>query len=264
MPRVTALYRYPVKGYTPEVSTSLKVLAEGRVAGDRVLGFRFANTPLPPTAWSKKYDYAVLVNTPGVARLAVRFDDTARRLRIALDGAVLADESIDEETGRKRIAAAVESFITTLAENPLTGHPERVPLALVGDGITPRYTDSERGEITLHSRESLAAVAAAICDHTLDEVRFRSNIAIEGVTAWAEQDWVGRALRIGDVEFDVVRPKVRCLATHANPSTGERDLLVMQTLVKSFQQAQPTFAVALLPRGAGGEIRVGDRVSVGA
>jgi hypothetical protein len=36
----------------------------------------------------------------------------------------------------------------------------------------------------------------------------------------------------------------------------------MQTLVRSFAQEQPTFAVALMPRGAGGEIGVGDEVTL--
>ena len=39
MPRVVALYRYPLKGFTPEHCTALTVLPEGRVAGDRVLAF---------------------------------------------------------------------------------------------------------------------------------------------------------------------------------------------------------------------------------
>jgi uncharacterized protein YcbX len=55
---------------------------------------------------------------------------------------------------------------------------------------------------------------------------------------------------------------VRCLATHANPKTGERDLPVMQTLTRAFAQAQPTLAIGLLTRGAGGTIRLGDTVTV--
>ena len=47
MPRVAALYRYPVKGFTPEECATLTVLDEGRIAGDRVLGLRFADTRLP-------------------------------------------------------------------------------------------------------------------------------------------------------------------------------------------------------------------------
>ncbi|MGZ5153681.1 MAG: MOSC domain-containing protein [Burkholderiales bacterium] len=261
MRRVVALYRYPIKGFTPEVCDALTVLEEGRIAGDRALAFRFADSGLPVSAWSKKYGFAVLVNAPGLAQLTTRFDPESRQLRVSKGDSVLVEAALDE-SGRKRIAAAIERFVLGLPENPLAGHPERLPLELIGDGVTPRYQDSERGEITLHSRESLTAVANALGDSNLSEIRFRSNIAIEGVAAWQEQDWVGRTLRIGAVEFNVVRPKVRCLATHANPRTGERDAPVMQTLVRAFEQEQPTFAVALVTRGRGGAIRVGDEVIV--
>jgi uncharacterized protein YcbX len=261
MPRVVALYRYPVKGFTPESCDRLTVLDNGRIAGDRALAFRFGDSALPEEAWSRKYGFTVLANTPELARLSTRLDQDARRLRLELDGKLLADESLDEP-GRRRLEAAIERFVLGLAENPLVNHPERRPLRLIGDGITPRYQDSEQGQITLHSRESLAAVAAALHDPALDEVRFRSNIAIEGVQPWEEQAWIGRRVRIGAVELDVTRPKTRCLATHANPRTGERDLTVMQTLVAAFAQQQPTFAVALLTHGRGGEIRVGDAVEL--
>lgn len=261
MPRVVALYRYPVKGLTPEACETLTVLEEGRIAGDRALGFRFASCVVPDEAWSKKYEFVALVNTPGLARLEVRLDHRAMRLRLAREGALLAEDSLDDR-GRKRIAAALEAYVLALDENPLAGHPERCPLRLVGDGVRPRYQDSEAGQVTLHSRESLAALAAASGDETLDEGRFRTNMVIEGLHAWAEQGWVGRTIRVGSVEFDVVKPKVRCLATHANPATGERDLPVMKILVSAFGQHEPTFAVGMLTRGAGGDIRVGDVVSL--
>lgn len=260
-PRVVALYRYPVKGFTPEGSDSLTILAEGRVAGDRVLAFRFADSAAAEAAWSRKHECVVLMNTPGLARLDVRFDHGALRLRISLGGGVLADEALDD-AGRKQLAAAIERYVLGLTENPLSGRPERLPLRLVGDGVTPRYHDNEGGHTTLHSRESVAAVAAAAGDPGFSEIRFRSNIVIEGVDAWDEQNWVGRKVRIGAVEFDAVKQKVRCLATHANPRSGERDLPVMTTLMKAFAQQQPTFAVGMVTRGAGGVVRTGDRVSV--
>lgn len=261
MPRVAALYRHPVKGLTPESCEGLDVLPEGRIAGDRALAFRFADSGLPPHAWSKKYGFAVLVNAPGVAKLAARFDPRSRRLTIAHDGVLLADESIDGE-GREKLAAAVERYVLALPDNPLSGRQERLPLQLIGDGVTPRYQDSESGQVTLHSRASVAALGDALGAAALDETRFRSNIAIDGVPAWTENDWIGRRLRIGEVELEAVKNKVRCLATHANPQTGERDLPVMQTLTRAFSQAEPTLAIGLLTRGAGGTIRVGDTVEL--
>jgi len=259
VPRVVALYRYPVKGFTPESCETLTVLGQGRIAGDRVLGFRFANSETPDFEWSRKQEMVMLMNTPGLARLAVRFDHEALRLRVSRDGTVLADEGLDE-IGRKRLGIALEHYVRGLPDNPLSGRPERVPLRLVGDGLTPRHQDNVEGQATLHSRESLAAVAAVIGDSALDEARFRSNIVISGVTAWEEHDWFGRRLRIGQVEFDVVRHKTRCLATHANPRTGERDIAMMPLLMSRFSQTAPTFAVGMVVTGTRGQIRVGDEL----
>jgi uncharacterized protein YcbX len=258
MPKVVALYRYPVKGFTPEPVASITVLPGGRVAGDRVLNFRFADAPVADSAWCKKYHGVVLANTPGLARLQVQFDDNAQRLNISLKNQILINERLDE-AGRRRAVDAITAYVLSLDENPLKDQPTRLPLKLVGDGSTPRYQDNEGGQVTLHSRESLASAGVALGDTNLDEARFRHNIVIDGVAAWDELSWVNRKVRVGNVEFERVIAKVRCLATHANPATGERDLQVMQTLVQAFKQAQPTFGVGMLSV-AGGEIRVGDDV----
>ena len=63
MATVAALYRYPVKSFTPESCESLTIV-NGRIAGDRVLGFRFANTPEPDEAWGRRQGMLVLVGRP--------------------------------------------------------------------------------------------------------------------------------------------------------------------------------------------------------
>jgi uncharacterized protein len=259
MPRVVALYRYPLKGFTPEECDTLTVLSEGRIAGDRVLGIRFADTQAPDDAWSRKQGMVALINTPGLASLRVTFDTKASRLRIGLGTSVLVDELLNPE-GRRRISAVLADYLLKLDENPLTAHPERLPLRVIGDGHAPRYHDDESGRITLHGRESLRSLEDVL-GKDVSELRFRSNIAVEGLTAWEEQSWVGHKIRVGVVEFDVVKPKTRCLATHANPTTGKRDLPILTTLTHKMGQENPTFAVAMTSR-SGGEIRVGDQVTL--
>lgn len=259
MPRVVALYRYPLKGFTPERCSALTVLPEGRVAGDRVLALRFADAPVADDRWCRKYEGVVLANTPGLARLQARYVHERGRLHVALGDRVLVDEAIDWP-GRRSIVEALTDYVLGLDENPLKGHPARLPLKLVGDGVTPRYQDNEAGQVTLHSRETLASAAAALGDPGLSDQRFRHNIVIEGVAPWAELSWLGRPLRIGAVELEAVKLKTRCLATHANPLTGDRDLMVMQGLMKSFSQEQPTLGVGMLTHGAGGEVRIGDEI----
>ena len=60
----------------------------------------------------------------------------------------------------------------------------------------------------------------------------------------------------------MVKPKTRSLATHANPITGERDVPILTTLTQKMDQENPTFAVAMLPSGVGGQIRVGDQAAL--
>jgi uncharacterized protein YcbX len=260
MARVVALYRYPVKSLTPEARESLTIAPNGRIAGDRVLGFRFAGTPEADDAWSSKHGMLALVNTPGLARLRLALDEAPMRLVIHLDGRLLVEDELDT-AGRERICDAVTEYVLGLDESGLKDRPERLPLRLIGDGRTPRYQDSPAGTVTLYGTASLDSLRKAIGDPELDGLRFRSNIVIDGVEAWEEFTWAGGRLRIGEARFRCVKANVRCLATHANPDTGERDRPVLTTLTRAFGQEQPTFAVALQPEGQG-TIRVGDTVEV--
>ena len=259
--RVTALYRYPVKGFTRESCDALAVLPGGRVAGDRVLGLRFNDSPTPDDAWSTKLECVALVHTPGIARLRLQFDHATLRLRVERDDSVVFEGVLDGP-GRARFADVIGEYVRTLDENPIGNRADRLPLRVVGDGTTPRYQDREPGYVTLHGRGSLAAVAEYVGEAPeLAEQRFRSNIAIEGLDAWEEQRFVGRRLRIGDVEFHVANPVTRCLATHANPITGERDIPMMKKLLELLPTERPTFAV-MMTSERGGSIRVGDEVTL--
>ena len=52
MAAITRLYRFPVKGLTPQPVDRLDVRASGAVEGDRVLGFLFADAGEPDeTGW---------------------------------------------------------------------------------------------------------------------------------------------------------------------------------------------------------------------
>ena len=139
---------------------------------------------------------------------------------------------------------------------------DRLPLRVVGDGITTRYQDREPGYTTLHGRGSLAAIAAAVNEAPhLTEKRFRSNIAVEDLEPWEEQSWIGRSLRIGDIEFKAAAPVTRCLATHAHPISGKRDLPIMKTLLELIPTERPTFAI-LMTTARQGWIRIGDKVEL--
>jgi hypothetical protein len=177
---IVALYRYPVKGFTPESRESLTIV-DGRIAGDRVLGFRFADTPEPDEAWSRKHGMLALVHTPGITRLRLSYDEAAQRIKISLDGELLVEDGLDA-AGRGRICDAVTSFAKDLPESGLRGHPERLPLRLVGDGRTPRYQDRPDGYVTIHGGASVQALGKVLEDPNLSELRFALTCRL---TVWA-------------------------------------------------------------------------------
>ena len=260
MPQVVALYRHPLKGMAPQSHQRLTVLESGPVAGDRVLGLLFANAGDPDFgAWWHPDKFLTLKNAPGLARLAASLDEHGARLSVTLDGATLVEAALDE-AGREQIAAAVGEYIATLDENPLRDRADRTPLRLAGDPTTPSLADHTSRHISVIARASIEALAEAM-HAEVDERRFRGNVLLDGVDAWAELEWVGRTLRIGEMQFEVARPIVRCLATHANPESGQWDLEVMQTLTNVFGHQEPLMGVLAVP-AAGGEIAIGDSVTV--
>ncbi len=257
--RVRALYRYPVKGFTREECDRVMVLPGGRIAGDRVLGLRFDDAEASGDAWGPKRDFAALVNTPALAALRVSFDHATHCIRVWHGDDVLFDDVLYDE-GRTRFASAIERYLISIDASPDASNVARFPLRVVGDGTTARFQDREPGYVTLHGWASAAAVASAVGEAPdATERRFRSNVVVDGLDRWEEQRWIGSTLRIGDVEFNVANPVARCLATHANPDTGRRDLPVMQTLLQVFPAARPTLGV-LMTSERGGVVRVGDDV----
>ncbi|GLW55824.1 MOSC domain-containing protein [Kitasatospora phosalacinea] len=50
--------------------------------------------------------------------------------------------------------------------------------------------------------------------------RFRPNLVVSGTAAWAEDGW--RRIRVGGLEFRVVKPCGRCVVTTTDQETGER------------------------------------------
>jgi len=259
MTTIARLYQVPVKGLTPSLVDELAVAADGAVDGDRVLGFLFADAGEADEAgWRGKTSFLTMQNTPAFARVDTRYDPASGHLSLTYEGSEVVAGDVRAEGDRDRIVDAVTALVQGFEVNPLDGHESRMPLRLVGDGATPRFHDRKSHHVTLVASASIEALAEEI-GSDVDERRFRMNATIDGLEPWAELDWIGETIQIGGAEFDVTGPVVRCLATHANPVTGERDQDVMQTLTREFGHERPTMGVLAVPRVAS-RLRVGDEV----
>ncbi|MFT5573576.1 MAG: hypothetical protein ACI9FR_002511 [Cryomorphaceae bacterium] len=90
--------------------------------------------------------------------------------------------------------------------------------------------------------------------------RFRPNIVIAGATAHAEDQW--RKIRIGEVLISLPKLCSRCVIPSIDPSTGEKDPLIIQTLAAYRRKGKDiNFGVNALHHGCG-KISVGDNVEI--
>lgn len=120
-------------------------------------------------------------------------------------------------------------------------------------------------EVSLVSRASLSALAAGAKVDGVDGRRFRMLLEIDGCAPHEEDEWIGRAVQIGDAVVAIGGPVDRCAATTRNPDTGTPDLDTLRA-IKGYRGLRDgsyldfgVFARVLEP----GEVRVGDPVEPG-
>ena len=96
----------------------------------------------------------------------------------------------------------------------------------------------------------------------MEMLRFRPNLVVQGAEPFAEDGW--KRIRIGTLEFRVLKPSVRCIFTTIDPRTGERspDREPMTTL-KTFREKEGDvlFGQNLAVDGSG-VLEVGMKVEV--
>ena len=96
----------------------------------------------------------------------------------------------------------------------------------------------------------------------LPMLRFRPSIVVAGTRSHAEDGW--KRIRVGTVEFDVVKPCARCVFTTVDFARGEFDPSgePLRTLA-SYRRSDRgiLFGQNLIPRGTG-LLRIGDPVAV--
>ncbi|MGA4726368.1 MOSC domain-containing protein [Micromonospora taraxaci] len=92
--------------------------------------------------------------------------------------------------------------------------------------------------------------------------RFRPNLVVDGASPWAEDDWVGRSLRIGHLRFRAAGPCDRCVVTTTDQETGVRTKEPLRTLGRHRNVKQKLlFGLNLVPVDSG-QLTVGDAVVI--
>jgi uncharacterized protein YcbX len=123
--------------------------------------------------------------------------------------------------------------------------------------------------VLIASTASLAAVNDWLVEAGEEPVpmtRFRPNIEVSGAAPWAEDDWPGRRLRIGDVWFRAAKACDRCLVTTIDQDTAVKGQQPLKILGRYRNlPGGLLFGMNLipdLPEGGTPVLRVGDELAV--
>ena len=107
-------------------------------------------------------------------------------------------------------------------------------------------------------RSLLVTTDGAIAALGVDGRRLRPNIVVEGVEGLAEAEWIGRRLRLGTVEVEVVDRCARCVMTTIDPDTLEIDPNVLRRINDEFGTYMGVLCDVVTP----GELIVGDEAEL--
>jgi len=254
MATIAAIYRYPVKGLSPEPLQRVRLAPSACLPEDRRFALALATTRFDPThpEWLPKTAFAMLMRDERLARLDTRFDPATDELTIAEDGRIALCASLNDPAGCKAVGDFVGEFLGDSVARPLRvvaapGHAfadaRRKPNA-----ATDQY-------VSLINLRSIAALAAAI-GAPVERLRFRANVYFEGdVPAWQELGWIGRDMTLGGARLRVIAAITRCAATQVNPVTAARDRDIPAALQRHFGHNLMGIYAEV---AAGGDIAEGD------
>lgn len=249
--RIASLHRHPVKGLTPERIASARLVAGGYFPGDRVYaiengpaGFDAADPQHQP-----KIKFLMLMRNERLATLRTRFDDASGELVILREGAEAARGDLTTAEGRARI----EAFFADFSRDDLRGAPK---VLAAPQGF--RFTDSKVGYVSLINRASCDDLGAKM-GRSVDPLRMRGNILLDGLEAWREFDLLGKRIRLGGATLEVTNRIRRCAATNVDPSAGLRDMNIPQALERFYGHTDCGIYAKVI---VGAEIRDGDALEL--
>lgn len=244
---IAALFRHPIKGFTPEKLDHAALVRGGMFPGDRLYAVEDGPCGFDPAApgWIPKQKFTVLAKIAQVAKARTAFDDATGVLTATADGAPDFSGNLTHETGKDAFAAWLTALLGEAADGPLR----------VIDGLGHRFLDHPLGHVSIINLASVRDLEQRI-GRPVDPLRFRGNLYVDGWPAWAENDWTGRKVRLGEVETTVFKPIVRCAAPGVDPATAVRDIDVTAELHGLYGHLLCGIYVQV---DAGGTVRAGDQ-----
>jgi MOSC domain-containing protein len=247
--KIDSIYRYPVKGLTPEPLARAALAPGQTLPADRRYAIENGPSGFDPAApkWMPKPHFLMLMRDEWLAGLRTHFDDASHVLTIRRNGAIAVQGNLETAEGR----AAVENFFATAFAGQIKGSPK----VLSSEGHS--FSDVARKVVSIINLASVRAIETMV-DYPVHPLRFRANLYVEGWPAWHEFDLLDKTLAVGDVRLKVVKRITRCAAVNVDPDTAARDLAIPQALMRRLGHSECGIYAEVM---ASGTVAVGDTIA---
>jgi uncharacterized protein YcbX len=248
--QVTGLYRYPLKGLSPEPLPRVALEVGQTFPADRRYAIENGPSGFDPAApaWLPKSRFLMLMRNERLASLQTRFEDRSNLLTIRKDGRVTVQGDLETAAGRN----AIEQFFVANFSDDLKGSPK----ILSSDGHS--FSDVARKVVSIINHASVRAVGNMVGTE-VHHLRFRANLYLEGWPAWHELELLGRTLSIGEARLKIVKTITRCAAVNVDPETAARDLEIPAAIERRLGHNECGVYAEVIRSGT---IGIGDAIAV--
>lgn len=249
-PRIAEIWRHPIKSHGRERVDQV-TLEQGRaMPGDRVWAVAHERScfDVERPSWNPCGDFSRGAVSPRLQAIGAWTHPGTGKITLSHPDRV--DITIDPEDEG-------DGCLFVQWVMPVSNGSRLLPARLVR-APDEAMTDTAYQSVSIINLATHRAVEAQI-GHAISPLRWRGNLLIDGLEPWAELDWIGKTIRLGAAEMDIVEPIKRCRATEANPETGERDENTLAALRDGFgHQNCGVYAKV----AAGGLVQQGDTLQV--
>lgn len=247
---ITGLYRYPVKGLSPDALDEAGLATGETIAWDRAFAIENGSRDFDPQnpQHFPKMKFLMLMRDERLAHLHTRFDEATSVLSISDESGERIRGDLMTEAGR----AAIEDFIATYMATELRGAPRIVHAPGFSHSDAPYKLVSIINLATLRELETLMG-------RKIDPLRFRANIYLDGLEPWEDHFWIGKTVSVGGAKLKGVHLIPRCAAINVNLETAERDMDIPKTMQRVYRHADLGIYATVTD---GGSVRRGDPVTL--
>ena len=244
--RVAHIWRHPIKSHGREALQRVSLTKGRTLPWDRTWAVAHDQTRADGSEWARCANFSIGAKAPALQAISAQLDQGAREITLSHpDRAAITFRPDDDPA----------DFLEWVRPFMPVGRAASAKIISVPDR---GMTDTDYPSISLLNSASNHAVARQL-GQDLSMRRWRGNFCLDGLAPWEEFEWIGKRLRIGSAIL-LVRARIeRCLATAANPATGQRDADTLGALQKGWGHTDFGVYAEVF---SSGEVALGDRIEV--